>query len=147
MDTTRTGASGRPRAGALIALALAGATALGGLPGPAAAGAPPLRTVLVTGTGDAAAAVRTVGGLVLDHLPLIGGVSARLPRGAHLPGSWTVVPDRPVGISGESSAGNGPASTVRRTLGLGRVPGSPSRSSTPAWRTSPTSLGGSVTST
>jgi serine protease AprX len=123
MDTTRTGVTGRPRAGTLIALALVGATALSALPGPSAAGSPPLQTVIVTGAGDVAQAVRSVGGHVLDQLPLISGVSARLPRGAHLTGGWTVVPDRLVGVSGAGGATSGPASTVRRTLGLGSPSG------------------------
>ncbi len=122
METTRTDATGRPRASALIALALAGATALTGLPGAQAAGAPRLQTVLVTGVGDVAAAVRSVGGELLDRLPLIGGASARLPRGADLGPSWTVVPDRAVGVSGSNTSA-GPASTVRATLGLGAAQG------------------------
>ena len=122
MDMTRTGAARRPRAGALVALALAGATALTGLPGASAAGQAPLQTVIVTGAGDVARAVRAVGGQVLDRLPLINGVSARLPQGVQLGSSWTVVPDRPVGVSG-SSAATGPASTVRATLGLGAPAG------------------------
>jgi serine protease AprX len=120
MDTTRTGTSGRPRAGTLVALALAAATGLSSLPGPVAAAS--LQTVIVTGRGDVAAAVRAAGGVVLDHLPLIGGVSARLPRSTHLTG-WTVVPDRPVGVSGGGGADSGPASTVRGTLGLGTPSG------------------------
>jgi serine protease AprX len=117
METTPTAATTRrPRAGALVALALAGSTALTGLPG--AAASTPLQTVVVTGFGDAAAAVRAAGGEVLDRLPLVGGISARLPEGAALGSSWTVVPDRPMKVSGSTSS-NGPASTVRATLGLG----------------------------
>jgi serine protease AprX len=118
METTRTGVASRPRASALIALALAGATALTGLPGAQAAGPRPLQTVIVTGVGDVMHAVSTAGGQVLDRLPLIGGVSARLPLEAQLGSSWSVVPNRPVGVSGNSSS-SGPASTVRATLGLG----------------------------
>jgi serine protease AprX len=125
MDTTGTGAAGRQRAGALLALALAGATALSGLPGAAAAAGPaPLQKVVVTGVGDVAGAVRAAGGEVLDRLPLIGGVSARLPRGARLGTGWTVVPNRVVGVSGSTAAtATGPASTVRSTLGLGAPSG------------------------
>ncbi len=82
----------------------------------------PLQTVIVTGAGDVAHAVRAVGGQVLDRLPLIGGVSARLPQGVQLGSSWTVVPNRPVGVSG-STAVTGPASTIRKTLGLGAPAG------------------------
>ena len=121
MDTTRTDAARRPRFGALLALALAGSTLLTGLPGASASGSAPLQTVIVTGAGDVAGAVRSAGGEVLDHLPLIGGVSARLPRGTELP-TMTVVPDRPVGVSG-SGAADGAASTVRATLGLGTPAG------------------------
>lgn len=123
MDTTGTGAARRPRAGALVALALAGATAFAGLPGAAAAGSVPLQRVIVTGAGDVAAAVRAAGGQVLDQLPLVGGVSARLPRGARLGDGWSVVPDRPVGLAGGTAAGSGPVSTVRATLGLGAPAG------------------------
>jgi serine protease AprX len=122
MDTTRTAAARRPRSGTLIALALAGTTALTGLPGASAAGTPRLQTVIVTGVGDVASAVRAVGGQVLDRLPLIGGVSARLPKGSLLGTSWTVVPDRAVGVAATSAA-TGPASTVRATLGLGAPSG------------------------
>jgi serine protease AprX len=123
MDTTRTDASGRPRAGTLLALALAGATALSTLPGTPAAGVTPLRTVIVTGAGDVAGAVRAAGGVVLDRLPLIHGVSATLPGDAHLAGSWVVAPDRPVGVSGSTATDTRPASTVRKTLGLGAPAG------------------------
>ncbi|MCW2598339.1 MAG: hypothetical protein JWM02_168 [Frankiales bacterium] len=118
MDTTRTGAARRSRSGTLVALALAGATALSGLPGASAAGRVPLQTVIVMGAGDVAGAVRAAGGEILDRLPLVGGVSARLPKGTQLGSSWTVVPDRAVGVSGGSAA-TGPSSTIRQTLGLG----------------------------
>ena len=118
MDTARRGAARRPRATALVALALAGATATSGLPGAQAAGGGPLQTVVVSGVGNVVRAVTAAGGTVLDQLPLIGGVSARLPRNAHLGSPWTVVPDRPVSVSGGSDS-SGPASTVRATLGLG----------------------------
>lgn len=123
MDSTRTDAVRRPRSAAFLALALAGATLVSGLPGTASAGSAPLQTVIVTGAGDVAQAVRAVGGVVLDRLPLIGGVFARLPRGAQLGGSFFVAPDRPVGVSGSSSAASGPTSTIRRTLGLGQPDG------------------------
>jgi serine protease AprX len=104
---------------ATVALAVAGATALTGLNG--AAGATPLQTVVVTGAGDVAGAVRAAGGEVLARLPLIHGVTARLPRGASLP-SYQVVPNRAVTVSGGTDA-TGPASTVRATLGLGAPAG------------------------
>jgi serine protease AprX len=103
-----------------VALALAGTTVLTGAPGSASAA--PLQTVVVTGMGDVAAAVRSVGGQVLAHLPLIGGVSARIPTDAQLP-SYTVIPNRPVGVSGVDESTDGPASTVRGTLGLGSPAG------------------------
>ncbi len=127
MDTTRTSATAatRPRAGALVALALACSTALTALPGQTAAtGGTSWRTVVVTGTGDVAAAVRSAGGQVLDRLPLIGGVSARLPENTRLGSSWTVVDDHPVGVSGKKDAqDNGPVTSVRTTLGLGSPAG------------------------
>ena len=103
-----------------VALALAGSTVVAGAPG--AASAAPLETVVVTGVGDVAAAVRSVGGEVLDRLPLIGGVSARVPADVQLPASYRLVPNRPVQVSGEEAA-SGPASTVRATLGLGAPAG------------------------
>ncbi len=116
-------AAGRPRSRlsvrATLALAIAGATALTGLPG--AAGAAPLQTVVVTGAGDVAGAVRAAGGEVLARLPLVHGVTARLPRGASLP-SYLVVPNRSLSVSGGEAA-TGPASTVRATLGLGAPAG------------------------
>jgi serine protease AprX len=122
MDTTRTDAARRPRFGALVALALAGSTVLTGLPAAQAAGSAPLQTVLVSGAGDVASAVRAAGGQVLDRLPLISGVSALLPRDAQLSATWTVVQNRPVGVSGGTAA-DGPASTIRKTLGLGAPSG------------------------
>jgi serine protease AprX len=109
----------RPSAQVLLCLSLAGATALTALPGTATAAS--LQTVVVTGSGDLSSAVRAVGGEVVDRLPLIGGLVARLPRGASLP-SAQVVPNRPVGVSGATSA-DGPASTVRATLGMGPAAG------------------------
>ena len=119
----RPGTAARPlrvTARLTVALAVAGATALGGAPGTASAA--PLQTVVVTGAGDVAAAVRSVGGKVLDRLPLIGGVSARVPADAQLPAPFRVVPNRAVQVAGEHAAG-GPASTVRGTLGLGAPAG------------------------
>ena len=122
MEATRTADASRPRTSALIALALASATAVSGLPGAQAAGSPHLRTVVVSGVGDVVAAVTRAGGDVLDRLPLIGGVSARLPENAQLPAAWTVVANRSVRVSGGSDS-TGPASTVRATLGLGAPQG------------------------
>ena len=115
MNTT---ARTRRSPGTLLALALTGATALSVLPATPAQGRTPLQTVVVTGAGDVAAAVRAAGGQLLDRLPLIGGASALLPRGASLGDFWTVTPDRAVCVSGGTTA-SGPASTVRATLGLG----------------------------
>jgi serine protease AprX len=121
MDTTASAAR-RPRGSALIALALAAATTATGLPTAQAAGPSALQTVIVSGFGDIAGAVRSAGGQILDRLPLIGGASALLPKGADLGPSWTVVPDRVMTVAG-TSATSGPASTVRATLGLGAPAG------------------------
>jgi serine protease AprX len=118
MDTRST-AVRRPSVPVLLCLAVAGATALTGLPANAAPA--PAQTVVVTGAGDLASAVRAAGGQVLDRLPLVGGLVARLPHGAVLPNAQ-VVPNRPMGVSG-SSDGTGVASTVRATLGLGAPAG------------------------
>jgi serine protease AprX len=118
MDTRST-AVRRPSVPVLLCLAVAGATALTGLPATAAPA--PAETVVVTGAGDLAAAVRAAGGQVLDRLPLVGGLVARLPHGAVLPGAQ-VSPNRPMGVSGGSD-GSGVASTVRATLGLGAPAG------------------------
>ncbi|HUR15205.1 MAG TPA: S8 family serine peptidase, partial [Mycobacteriales bacterium] len=118
MDTPSTAAR-RPSVPVLLCLAVAGATALTGAPATAAPA--PAETVVVTGVGDLAAAVRAAGGQVLDRLPLVGGLVARLPHGAVLP-SAQIVPNRPMGVSGGSDA-TGVASTVRATLGLGAPAG------------------------
>jgi serine protease AprX len=118
MDTPRT-AVHRPGAQVLLCLSVAATTVLTGLPGTASA--TPLQTVVVTGVGDVAGAVRAAGGEVLDRLPLVGGLVARLPQGATVPHAQ-VVPNRPVGVS-SASEGSGPASTVRSTLGLGAPAG------------------------
>lgn len=124
MEINRTNAAPRATVSTLLALALASSAALSVLPAAAApSGHAALRSVIVTGAGDVAAAVRQAGGVVVDHLPLIGGVSARLPERARLGSSWTVTPDRPVRVSGGAGAANGPASTVRATLGLGAPAG------------------------
>ena len=109
---------------------------------PSAAHVPTWQTVVVSGAGDAAAAVRSVGGQVLKRLPLLAGVTARIPTGAAL-GSFSVVPNRAINLAGTSTS-VGPATTVRATLGLGaprvRAQGPPSPWSTrvsPTWPTSP----------
>jgi serine protease AprX len=118
MDSSGTAAARHPRRGvALVALALATSTVVAGLPGASASARPAWQTVVVTGAGDVAGAVRSVGGQVLDRLPLIGGVSARLPQGVDLGSRFTVVPDRPFTVA-STDAAPGPASTVRATLGL-----------------------------
>jgi len=102
------------------ALALAG-IALTSAPAPAQAS--PTMTAVVTGVGDVAAAVRAAGGKVLAELPLIGGVTARIPVDARLaPTQFTVVPNRSLKVSGTTAA-EGPASTARATLGLGAAAG------------------------
>jgi serine protease AprX len=118
MDTPST-AVRRPSVPVLLCLAVAGATALTGLP--AVPAAPAAQTVVVTGAGDLASAVRAAGGEVLDRLPLVGGLVARLPHGAVLP-SAQVVPNRPMAVSGSSDTA-GAAGTVRATLGLGAPAG------------------------
>jgi len=120
MDTTAP--LPRQRARVLLALALAGSTTLAGLSGPASAARPDLVTVVVSGAGGVAEAVRAAGGTVLDALPLVGGVIAHLPRGARLGPAFRVVPDRPMSVAG-TTAPSGPASTVRATLGLGAPAG------------------------
>ncbi len=58
---------------------------------------PLIRVVVTSATGwsDAAAAVIAAGGNVLDQLPLVGGVSADLPRDAVLAPSYIVAPTGP----------------------------------------------------
>ena len=118
----------RARAGVLAAaLALALTAPLTGPLGgssAAAAPAPDLVRVVVSAVGQgaegvaaAAAAVEAAGGRVLDALPLVGGVAAELPEGAVLAPGLSVAPDRPVQVAGGAYA-DGPAATVRETLGL-----------------------------
>jgi serine protease AprX len=123
------GAPDRTRAG-LVALALMAATAVAttgaAVPSSAApVAAPELSRVVVSAVGEGAAgvaaatdAVLAAGGRVLDALPLVGGVAAELPNGAVLAPGLVVAPDRPVSLAGGVPA-DGPASTVRETLGLG----------------------------
>lgn len=77
----------------------------------------PQRTVVVTGLGDAAQAVRSAGGTVLRHLPLVHGVVARLSA-TSLPG-FAVTPDRPLSVAGRRDTGTGTAVSARTALGLG----------------------------
>ncbi len=92
-----------------------------------AAGAAPLMRVVVTGASTGAVevgrAVRAAGGRVLDQLSLVGGVSAELPRGAVLPRGLLVVADRRLSVSGLDGASDGPANTLRATLGIDRLGG------------------------
>jgi serine protease AprX len=77
--------------------------------------------VVVTGSGadGAAKAVTAAGGRVLAPLPVVGGVAARLPRGAVLSPEWVVAPQRELRVaSASTAAAGGAASTVRETLGL-----------------------------
>ncbi|MCU1603428.1 MAG: in-like protease [Frankiales bacterium] len=76
----------------VLALALAGSVSVS--PAHAAQGA---RTVVVTGRGDAAAAVQQAGGTVLRRLPLVHGVIARVSR--PIPG-FTVTADGPMTLTG-----------------------------------------------
>jgi len=106
------------------ALAVALSVLTGGL-SPTAGAQPnapsPLIRVVVTsaaGWSDAAAAVIAAGGNVLDQLPLVGGVSADLPRDAVLAPSYIVAPDRPM-TPVQTDAPAGAVSTVRDTLGQG----------------------------
>ncbi len=83
----------------------------------------PTGSVVVFGCAEAAAAVRHAGGRVTVDLPLIHGVAAVLPKGAHLTGC-IVTPDRAMHVTGKSfDNSNSPVSTARQTLGL--TPSSP----------------------
>lgn len=86
------------------------------------AAGPLVRVVVTSATGwsDAAAAVIAAGGTVLDELPLVGGVSADLPRDAMLAPTYVVAPDRPMTPVQTDDPG-GAVSTARGTLGLGPV--------------------------
>ena len=99
--------------------ALAVLTVLGATPAPVAAGAP-LRLIVMAAEGaeSAADAVRSVGGLVIDELPLLGGVVADVPAGAQLPAGVSSAPDRPVSLSDTTADAGSVSSTVRATLGL-----------------------------
>jgi len=78
----------------------------------------PARSVIVSGPGDAAAAVRAVGGTVTTTLPLAGGVAAMLPGGASLPG-YTVVTDRSMKVTAaDDPTATAPADTARQTMGI-----------------------------
>lgn len=84
-----------------------------------AAGAPERIIVMAhEGVHDAAAAVRSVGGMVIDELPLLGGVVAELPAGSTLPAGVSSAPDRAVALSNAGTDMSGIASTVRATVGL-----------------------------
>jgi serine protease AprX len=77
--------------------------------------------VVVTGSGadGATQAVTAVGGRVLASLPVVGGVAARLPRGARLGSDWVVAPQRELRVAATpTAAAGGPTSTLRETLGL-----------------------------
>jgi serine protease AprX len=112
---------GARRAGALLlaasaALPLAPAPAAADLAAPAGEATRVVVTSVAGGVSTAARAVSAVGGTVLARLPIVGGVAAELPAGADLGPAYQVVPDRPLQLAGEATAG--PASTVRATLGL-----------------------------
>ena len=115
MDSVRPPSSVSRRTGSLLALALVATTVLTPALTPALAGtsaAPagssPLVEVIVTSTGQGAAALDAVtdavlaaGGTVRDALPLISGVSAELPAGAVLAPSFQVVDNAPITLASE----------------------------------------------
>ncbi|WP_175543683.1 S8 family serine peptidase [Micromonospora pattaloongensis] len=97
------------------------ATALPGAARATDAGGRAWQDVVVTGSGaeGAASAVTAVGGQVVASLPLVRGVAARLPAGATLGDQWLVAPQRELRVAAAPAAlTDGPASTVRATLGL-----------------------------
>ncbi|MCA1722313.1 MAG: S8 family serine peptidase [Actinobacteria bacterium] len=111
------------RSSGLLALALLATVAPAATAAPAAASS---RVVVTALSGDVAAAARAVqaaGGAVLDRIPLIGAVTADLPDGTVLAPSYRVVPNSPLSVASTGSAVEGPASTVRGTLGLGAPAG------------------------
>lgn len=99
-----------------ITLALAIAAALPGSVAPPAPGA--VVEVVVTGSGNAVtSAVLRVGGEVVRDLPLVNGLSARVPRSAlgalaAMPDIHTVSPNLPVQVEGRYGEGSGVASAV-----------------------------------
>jgi serine protease AprX len=106
-------------------LAVAAAAAVVGTALPAVAGVstPPRawQDVVVTGAGAEAAAttVTAAGGRVLASLPLVHGVAARLPVGAHLGPEWKVAPQRELRVAATPTAvTTGTAAPLRATLGL-----------------------------
>ena len=94
----------------VLSLALAAAVTAS----PAQAGARD-RTVVVTGPGDAAAAVQHAGGTVLRRLPLVHGVVARVS--GPVPG-FTVTPDGPMTLTGRAKgfSDTGTAELVARDV-------------------------------
>jgi hypothetical protein len=127
----RSGATAaRPARGTgLLAIGLAAATCAAGIgAGTAGRAEPtaPLTRVVVSAAGAgaagvsaAAAAVAAAGGTVLDHLPLVDGVSAELPAGTALAPGFSVVEDRPVQLASGAVASAAAPMTVRQALALG----------------------------
>jgi serine protease AprX len=109
----------------LLAVVAAAAAAVAGTVSPVAASTTvdnrAWQDVVVTGSGPAGAAdaVGAVGGQVLASLPVVNGVAARLPAGATLGPEWVVAPQRELRVASTPTVPvDGPASTVRATLGL-----------------------------
>lgn len=130
----------RPAKGTgLLAIGLVAATCAAGVgaaPLADAAPAAPLTRVVVSAAGAgaqgvsaAAAAVAAAGGTVLDHLPLVEGVSAELPAGTTLAPGFSVVADRPIQLASGTADSGATPSTVRGALGLG-APGGQGRGTT-----------------
>ena len=101
--------------------------AVGGTAVHAPAGLVPTADVVVralTGGVDAAAeAVRRAGGVVGERLPLVDGVSARLPAAAVLAPAFAVTPNVAMQTAGGDPAPDRTASPVRTALGLGPADG------------------------
>ena len=133
MDLARSPLATGRRPGTLLAMAVAAVTALSVLTpaalspaaaAPAATDSPLVRVVVTSATSGLAGiteAVKSAGGTVLDALPLIGGVTAELPRDAVLAPSYLVAQDRPMALT-EGGSTSGVVSTVRDTLGAGGQP-------------------------
>ena len=143
MDSTRS----TRRPAALLALVLAATTGLVALPGagvaastarergldadgPSAtgpAGLVPAADVVVRalagGDEAAAEAVRRAGGAVGERLPLVDGVSARLPAGAVLAPAFAVSPNVTMQTARRDTAPDRTAIPVRTALGLGPADG------------------------
>ncbi len=128
MDSVRPATPALRRTGSLLALALLASTALSALTPATAASTAPLVEVVVTSTGAgvaaAADAVRAAGGTVSAALPLVGGVSAELPKGAVLAPAFRVVENSPLTLASKNVVGKaGDPTAVRTAMGLGPAAG------------------------